>query len=127
VTLQGRSVDRAKKQRSLGEAAASARAGFGGLAGPHDLLDVDRLAEDGLGAESGGPCQSDRIARYGAEDDARIDDRQDSEGAVVQLISDDASGEPVEGPIGVIGPDAIRRLFPLNSTLLWMVAKGTKT
>ena len=59
--------------------------------------------------------------------DARIDDRQDSEGAVVQLISDDASGEPIDGPIEVIGPEAIRRLFPLDSTLLWMVAKGTKT
>src|ERR1700722_3713105 len=43
---------------------------------------------------------------------AVIDDRQDAERAVIQLIGGDVPGEAVEGPIEVIGPDAIGRLFP---------------
>ena len=85
----------------------------------------------GLPKTASGPSRAARASRTGSlatvQRTTRIDDRQDSEAAVVQLISDDASGEPVEGPIEVIGPDAIRHLFPLDSTLLWMVAKGTKT
>src|SRR4051812_46801793 len=45
-------------------------------------------------------------------EDPVVDDRQDAERAVVQLISGDVSGEAVEGPIEVIGPDTIGRLFP---------------
>src|SRR5207237_10817774 len=40
-----------------------------------------------------------------------VDDRQDAEGAVVQLVSGDGSGEVVEGPIEVVGPDPVGRLF----------------
>ena len=49
----------------------SARNRLGSLAGAHDLFHVDRLSEDGLGAEPGGPSQPERIARPGAEEDAR--------------------------------------------------------
>ena len=40
-----------------------------------------------------------------------IDDRQDAEGTVVQLVSGNVPGEVVEGPIEVVGPDAMGRLF----------------
>src|SRR5262249_31089193 len=42
---------------------------------------------------------------------AVVDDRQDTEGAVVQLVSGDVSREAVEGPIEVVGPDPVGRLF----------------
>src|SRR6202007_1909424 len=42
---------------------------------------------------------------------AVVHDRQDAEGAVVQLVSGDGPGEAVEGPIEVVGPDSIGRLF----------------
>jgi hypothetical protein len=51
----------------------------------------------------------DRVAQ--PLEGAVIDDRQDAEGAIVQLVSGDVPGEAVEGPIEVIGPDAIGRLF----------------
>src|SRR5262245_20700834 len=82
---------------------ASAQAGFGGLAGPHDFFKVDRLAEDGLGPEPGGAGQSDRIARPGAEDDPRgpvvANDLSQHRlaGAVVQRqLQEDTSGRRVE-------------------------------
>src|SRR4029077_8220356 len=43
---------------------------------------------------------------------AVIDEGQDAEGSVVQFISGDVPGEAVEGPIEVIVPDAMGRLFP---------------
>jgi hypothetical protein len=43
---------------------------------------------------------------------AVIDDGQDAEGPVVEFISGDVPGEAVEGPIEVIVPDAMGRLFP---------------
>src|SRR3954449_4064330 len=52
----------------------------------------------------------DRIAQ--PLEGAVIDDRQDAEGAIVQLVSGDVPGEAVEGPIEVIDPDATGRLFP---------------
>ena len=42
---------------------------------------------------------------------AVIDDRQDAEGAIVQLVGGDVPGEAVKGPIEVVGSDAIGRLF----------------
>ena len=42
---------------------------------------------------------------------AVVDDRQDTEGAVVQLVSSDIPGEAVKGPIEVGRPDSISRLF----------------
>jgi site-specific DNA recombinase len=43
---------------------------------------------------------------------AVVDDRQDTEGTVVQLVSGDIPGEAVEGPIKVGPPDSLGRLFP---------------
>src|SRR6516165_2666079 len=42
---------------------------------------------------------------------AVVNDREDAEGAVVQLVRGDVPRETVEGPIEVVGPDAIGRLF----------------
>ena len=42
---------------------------------------------------------------------AVVDDRQDAEGAVIQLVRGDVSREAVEGPIEVVGPDPVGRLF----------------
>jgi hypothetical protein len=49
VTRQDRYVDHRKERRRIDEAPASARDDFGALSGPHDLFDVNRLAEHSLG------------------------------------------------------------------------------
>src|SRR5262249_61046002 len=42
---------------------------------------------------------------------AVVNDRQDAEGTVVQLVGRNGAGAAVGGPIEVVGPDAIGRLF----------------
>src|SRR5262249_58304117 len=42
---------------------------------------------------------------------AVVDERQDAEGPVVKFIGGDGSREAVAGPIEVVGPDPVGRLF----------------
>src|SRR5215470_7876145 len=72
----------------------------GGLESPEERLDipVSRVVVKDLIAE---PLEG-----------AVVNDRQDAEGAVVQLVRGDVPGEAVEGPIEVRCSDLIGRLFP---------------
>src|SRR5262249_49473576 len=55
------------------------------------------------------------------------DERQDAEGPVVKFIGGDGSREAVEGPIEVVGPDPVGRLFfprPPPSSGWWRRGRG---